>query len=101
MNVFSELETKNAIGRDLNGDLAFVSQVLAYPTRHKVYLENGKNFSAMCAIDSLVCTFTFQQDTRIDASCSFCSKPVSVTVTDGQLFDSQPSTLTRTAVQSE
>lgn len=91
--ILSTLEAKNVIGRDHNGDIAYVYPVSAYPTSHKVSMKSGQVFHAMCAIDSLGSAFTFQQDIKIDSSCSLCNNPISISIENGQLLDYEPSTL--------
>jgi hypothetical protein len=88
-----QLEAKNVLGRDGQGDIAYVYPVSAHPTRHKISLHNGKRFHAMCAIDSLGCAFTFKQDVSIDSACSFCNEPISVKIADQQLTAYRPANL--------
>jgi hypothetical protein len=91
--VACRLEAKNVFGRDRQGDIAYVYPVSAHPTRHKISLQNGHRFHAMCAIDSLGCAFAFKQDIMINSACSFCNEPISVNIADEQLAEYRPANL--------
>jgi len=81
----AQLEQKHVFGRDGKGDIAYVYPVSARPTQHMVSLKDGRDFYAMCAIDSLGCAFTFGQDANIKSSCSYCNKPITVSVQNQEL----------------
>ncbi|MEF9935043.1 MAG: MerB-like organometallic lyase SaoL [Clostridium sp.] len=63
----------------------FIYPVSSVKTPHRVTLEDGREYSAMCAIDSLGSTFTFKSNTKINSKCACCGESISVEVEDGQV----------------
>jgi hypothetical protein len=92
-DTLTRLESKYVLSRDKKGNIAYVYPVSAHPTQHKVSLQDGRVFHAMCAIDSLGCAFTFEQDVSIQSSCSYCDAPISVAIGNGKLRSHLPSEL--------
>ncbi len=76
--------------RDEDGSVSVVYPVSALPTPHKVKLKDGRSFYAICAVDSLGSAFAFEQNIVVSSSCSYCQKPVSVTVENGEISTSDP-----------
>lgn len=72
------------------GQIRVVYPVSALPTRHRVYLADGRSFHAMCAIDALGSAFTFRQDIAIRSRCSHCETPIRMEVFDGRLAGMEP-----------
>jgi hypothetical protein len=90
--VVSSLIRKRAVVIGETDEITFVYPVSALPTRHKVRLQDGRAFSAMCAIDALGSTFTFHQDVSIASACSYCDEPVAITIQNGEIRELQPAT---------
>ena len=87
------LETRGVIVRDKDGAVSVVYPVSALPTPHKVKLKDGRSFYAICAIDSLGGVFAFTQDIVVTSSCSYCQKPVSVTIENGEISTFDPGSI--------
>ncbi len=86
-DVLQELIDQKAmiLGEDSNVD--FIFPVSTKPTQHKVSLQDGREFFAMCAIDALGSAFTFNCATKINSACAHCSEPVAVEVCNGRVVD--------------
>lgn len=63
----------------------FIFPVSGYETNHKITLEDGRTFSAMCAIDSIGTSYTFDQSVEINSSCSSTGKEISLKVNSGNV----------------
>lgn len=65
----------------VDGDsINFIYPVSALPTNHKVTLRDNRSFSAMCAIDAIGTSCTFNQDVRINSICSATGKEVEIVI---------------------
>jgi hypothetical protein len=91
--ILDRLIEKRAIVLDGGGNIQFSYPVSALPTHHKVQLQDGRSFSAMCAVDALGAAFTFEQDTTVSSQCSECGRPVLVRVQSGEITELSPDTL--------
>lgn len=90
--ILENLLKKNAaVVHDNN--INFIYPVSAISTNHKVRLGDGRDFSAMCAIDAMGTSFTFKQDVEINSSCSHCGDSVKVSIKDGKLNTYEPNDL--------
>lgn len=87
------LVEKDGMVVDENSNVNFIYPVSALATSHKVTLEDGRTFSAMCAIDAIGTAFTFQQDAEIHSVCAVCGEPVFVKIRDGKVDNYVPSGL--------
>lgn len=76
--LIADLVRQDGMVTNERGDVEFIYPVSAVPTRHRVRLADGREFSAMCAIDAMGATFTFGQDTEVHSSCGLCGKEVSL-----------------------
>jgi len=83
---------KRAIVVDADNNVNFVYPVSALPTHHKVRLDDGRSFSAMCAIDALGAAFTFNRNSRVESKCSECGQPLFVAVENGEIAELSPET---------
>lgn len=81
------ISKKDGFVLDEEGNICFAYPVSANETHHKVFLEDGRSFSAMCAIDAMGSAFTFGQNTKIESMCSYCGSPVQLEVIDGKLVN--------------
>jgi hypothetical protein len=93
LNMEEKLEAllkKRTIVVNPEGCITFSYPVSALPTHHRVSLADGRTFHAMCAVDALGATFTFNQDIRIDSQCSHCSQSVHIVLHDQGIVDLQP-----------
>ena len=70
---------KNIMVVDGNS-INFIYPVSALPTNHKVTLRDNRSFSAMCAIDAIGTSCTFNQDIKINSICSATGKEIEVII---------------------
>ena len=89
-NLLQGLVSKGVIVQGENGSVSVVYPVSALPTPHKVTLKDGRSFYAICAVDSLGSAFTFAQDIIVTSLCSYCQKPISVTIENGEITTFDP-----------
>ena len=92
-SLIASLIEKRAVVQDDEGHLNFIYPVSALATRHRVSLEDGRRFFAMCAIDSMGSAFTFEQNVEIESECSECGERISVRIERGELAEVTPSNL--------
>lgn len=90
--LLERLIAKRAVVVDGSGSIQFIYPVSALPTPHRVQLQDGRCFSAMCAVDALGAAFTFEQDTTVTSRCSECSEPILVRVQSGNITERHPET---------
>ena len=91
--LIQSLVEKRAVVKDDEGHLNFIYPVSALVTRHRVSLEDGRLFFAMCAIDSMGSAFTFEQNVVIESECSECGERVSVRIEQGELAEVMPASI--------
>lgn len=92
-NVLDSLIKKNGLVVDEEGNVNFMYPVSAIPTNHRVRLQDGREFTAMCAIDAIGAAFTFKQDVNIESKCSQCGSDIKVSIKNGELYSHEPSDL--------
>lgn len=63
----------------------FIFPVSGYETNHKITLSDGRIFNAMCAIDSIGTSYTFNQSVEINSVCSSTGKEICLKVDNGKL----------------
>lgn len=68
----------------------FIYPVSALPTNHHVTLEDGRSFTAMCAIDAMGAAFTFQQNTEVRSVCTGCGAEIYIRIKDGKVAEYSP-----------
>lgn len=68
----------------------FCYPVSALPTNHHVYLDDGREFTSMCAIDALGATFVFNEDTTIKSKCAVTGEVIEVRVENGKIKSATP-----------
>lgn len=85
--IIQEIRAKDGLVLDDSGLIHFIYPVSAQPTNHVVHLADGREFTAMCAIDAIGAAFTFHQDTEVKSSCSVCGADLFVKIADGILVD--------------
>lgn len=81
---------KDGMVADEDRQVNFIYPVSAFETGHQVTLEDGRQFSAMCAIDAIGAAFTFHQNTEVHSSCAVCGEPVYVEIQDGKVVSYAP-----------
>lgn len=91
-SLLGRLIAKRAVVVDGSGSIQLIYPVSALPTPHRVQLQDGRSFSAMCAVDALGAAFTFEQDTTVTSRCSECAEPVLVRVRSGRITELHPET---------
>lgn len=87
------LEKKVIVIDEASQEATFSYPVSALPTPHRVTLEEGNSFFAMCAIDAMGAAFTFKQDTRIVSQCAACGQKVFMEIKGGKIVRLEPETL--------
>ncbi len=95
------LKKKDGMVVDEEGYVNFIYPVSAFPTHHQVTLEDGRSFSAMCAIDAIGAAFTFHQNVEIHSECSVCGQAVYVKVEEGKIVKYTPNHLYALSFQLE
>lgn len=88
--LFSRMVDKQVLVVNEQKQVQFAYPVSALPTPHRVQLADDRSFYAMCAIDAMGSTFTFEQDILITSRCSQCSEPIKLKLRDGQIETLQP-----------
>lgn len=63
-----------------NEEVNYIYPVSAHKTMHQVKLNDGREFSAMCAIDALGTACTFGQDIKITSMCNVTGKEINICV---------------------
>lgn len=91
--IIQSLINKRVIVKDSVGDITFVYPVSALPTSHKVRLQDGRTFHAMCAIDALGAAFTFEQDVSITSVCGYCQEPITAVIHNEHFAEIEPPSL--------
>ncbi len=92
-SIYKKLVKKNIIVPDENNNINYVYPVSAIGTNHKITLEDGRSFTAMCAIDSIGTHFTFKQNIKINSNCSNTGEEIYLELKDGKIVDCQPKDL--------
>lgn len=93
VSILDSLLKKNVIVADEEGNINFIYPVSAMPTNHRIKLQDGREFTAMCAIDAIGTAFTFKQDVDIESKCSNCGSHIKVSVKNGELYSYEPKDL--------
>ncbi|MBW9158787.1 alkylmercury lyase family protein [Clostridium tagluense] len=88
--ILDSLVSKNAMVMDEDNNVNFIYPVSAFNTNHKVHLSDGRVFSAMCAVDAMGSSFTFNQNIKINSKCSECGEDIFVEIKNGQLANYSP-----------
>lgn len=83
------IEKKAAVA-DEEENINFIYPVSGFPTNHQITLEDGRCFSAMCAVDGMGCAFTFKQNIKVNSKCSECGADIAVEIRDGQIASLSP-----------
>ncbi len=87
------VEKKIIVLDAVNENINFAYPVSALPTAHRVTLADGRSFFAMCAVDALGATYTFDQDVRIKSQCAQCGEVVFIEIINKQISCLQPKSL--------
>lgn len=88
--IYRELIRKKVMVVDDDKNVNFVYPVSAMETNHRVVLADKREFTAMCAIDSMGSHFTFKQDIKIYSKCSNTGEDIFVELRDGKVVDYFP-----------
>ena len=91
--LIESLIAKRAVVVDEEGNLSFIYPVSALETGHRVSLEDGRRFFAMCAIDAMGTAFTFEQNVAVESRCNECGERISVRIERGELAEVTPPNL--------
>ena len=71
-------------------EVQFIYPVSTLATNHHVTLADGREFTAMCAIDAIGAAFTFHQDTTVDSVCAVCGEAVHIKIENGSIKEYSP-----------
>lgn len=85
VDIIYDLLEKRILKMDEEGNINFLYPVSALPTNHKVTLSDGRKFHAMCGIDAMGSTLTFNQDIHIESICSQCGEEIILDIKDGEI----------------
>lgn len=91
--IIAVLLEKDGMVIDEERNVNFIYPVSALPTNHQVTLDDGRTFTAMCAIDAIGAAFTFHQDTEVHSACAVCGEPVYVKIQNEKVVEYEPKTL--------
>lgn len=72
---------------EVEDEIRFIFPVSGLPTNHRITLEDGRTFCAMCAIDSIGTSFTFHQKVSINSICSSTGKEINLKIKDGKVLE--------------
>lgn len=89
-SIIERLMDKNVVAVE-DGHVNFIYPVSGFPTNHQVTLGDGRNFNAMCGIDAMGSSYTFETDVNIASVCADCGQPIRVHIKDGVLNHFEPS----------
>lgn len=84
------LKFQDGLVTDEEDNVDFIYPVSALPTNHHVRTADGREFCAMCAIDSMGAAFTLHTDTVVDSVCAVCGEPVHVEIEGGKIKSYSP-----------
>ncbi len=88
--IIISLRDKNALAIAEDNKIYSIYPVSAKVTNHKVTLKDGREFYAMCAVDALGSTYTFNQDVTVNSKCTECGKEIKAEVSGGKIVNLQP-----------
>lgn len=63
----------------------FMYPISSKKTNHRVKLADGREFYAMCAIDSLGSSITFDQDIEINSKCMVTQKEINIKIKNNKI----------------
>lgn len=92
-DIIACLLEKDGMVTDEEDNVNFIYPVSALPTSHRVMLADGREFTAMCAIDAIGAAFTFHQDTEVHSACAVCGAPVYVKIQNGEVAEFEPKSI--------
>lgn len=94
LKLLDNIAAKGKIVLDETGNyINFCYPVSALATNHHVYLDDGREFTSMCAIDALGAAFVFGQNATIKSKCSKTGNNIEIRVEDGKIKNTTPSTV--------
>ena len=70
----------------IDDEITFIFPVSGKPTNHRITLEDGRSFCAMCAIDSIGTSYTFKQPVTINSMCAATGKEIELKVDNGKVL---------------
>lgn len=79
------LRSKNILALNKDNQLTAVYPVSALPTNKKVFLQDGREAWAMCAIDALGFHYAFNQPIRILSECEYCGNTIELLMDKGKI----------------
>lgn len=79
------LHKKNILALDQHNQLTAVYPVSALPTNKKVFLQDGRESWAMCAIDALGFHYAFNQPVHILGECEYSGHVIELLMCDGKV----------------
>lgn len=70
----------------IDDEITFIFPVSGKSTNHRITLEDGRSFCAMCAIDSIGTSYTFKQPVTINSMCAATGKEIELKVDNGKVL---------------
>jgi len=90
-NALNELLQKNIVNANQDNAISCLYPVSAADTGHSVKLADGRQFSTMCAFDSLGCAGTFHMDCEIFSFCKDTNERVCIKISEQEIKTALPS----------
>jgi hypothetical protein len=84
--VMDELEKKDVLLRKKGThEIVSIYPLSLTPTGHRIFLENGGQLFAMCAVDALGIPLTLNRDVKILSKCEMCKREVTIEIKDEEI----------------
>lgn len=87
----ADLERAGSIHRDPgDGAITHAYPFSNEPTAHRVFIGDGPEVYAMCAIDAVGMPFMLRRNARITSTCPPCAVDIAIEIRDGDLISYAP-----------
>ena len=84
--VMDELEKKDVLLRKKGTqEIVSIYPLSLTPTGHKIFLENGGQLFAMCAVDALGIPLMLNRDVKILSQCEMCKREITIEIKDEEI----------------
>ncbi len=81
-----ELESKDLLFRKKGTqELISLYPFSMIPTKHKIFLEDGRSLYAMCAVDALGMPVMFNRNVKIVSQCEWCKQEIVIEIKKGEI----------------
>jgi len=89
--LLKQLLRDNIIGGNKEGEVCYLYPLSMVETEHRVRLADGREFNAMCAMDSLGCAATFDMPVEVFSYCRDSGEAVYAKISSEKLEVINPS----------